>query len=204
LRLTSFFRLHSRFVSSLCLVLDPKANRLPRTRQYGDLLGSKQPIAKQVHLLNSYINGLPIDSQKPRDEICLDASLTSLGFLIGRPFVQRAFPGESKNYAEEIIHAIIDAFKTRLPGRTWLDAATRAKALEKVEAIRVKVRLPLFSPPSSKLTFLTLTDRLSHLPQYDRPDRHRALLRPEPPHREGGLLRERNEEPSRGGEEEVD
>ncbi|GAA5842860.1 hypothetical protein JCM11251_005829 [Rhodosporidiobolus azoricus] len=109
---------------------------------YGDLLGAKQPIRKQVDLFSNKINGIAPDSHKPRDELCLDAALESYGFLIGRPFVQRAFPGESKAYAENIIHAIIRAFKDRLPGRSWLDEETRKKAQEKVEAITVKIGYP--------------------------------------------------------------
>ncbi|GAA5902051.1 hypothetical protein JCM6882_000177 [Rhodosporidiobolus microsporus] len=109
---------------------------------YGDLLGAKQPIRKQVDLFSNHINGIAPDAHKPRDELCLDAALSSYGFLIGRPFVQRAFPGASKSYAEEVIHAIIGAFKDRLLGRTWLDEATREKAKEKVDAIIVKIGYP--------------------------------------------------------------
>ncbi|GAA5872434.1 hypothetical protein JCM8547_000924 [Rhodosporidiobolus lusitaniae] len=110
--------------------------------EYGDLLGLKQPIRKQVDLLSATLNGISPDERKPRDEICLDAALENFGFLLGRPYVQKAFPGQSKQYAEEIIYAIIDAFKTRLPGRTWLDEKTREKAKEKVEAIKVKIGYP--------------------------------------------------------------
>ncbi|GAA6040657.1 hypothetical protein JCM8097_008090 [Rhodosporidiobolus ruineniae] len=124
---------------------------LQASLEYGDLLGLKQPIRKQVDLLSSLINGIPADSRQPRSEICLDSALENFGFLIGRPFVQRAFPGESKNYAEAIIRSIIQAFKDRLPGRSWLDEETRKKALEKVEAIQVKIGYPT-SPNTSDAT----------------------------------------------------
>ncbi|BGP17139.1 hypothetical protein JCM10213_005237 [Rhodosporidiobolus nylandii] len=116
---------------------------------YGELLGPKQPLAKSVSRFSNHLSGVPAGESRPRPEICLDAALSSLGFLIGRPFVEEAFPGESKEYAEGIIWAIIGAFKERLPGRTWLDEETREKAREKVEAIKVKIGYPTSSPNTS-------------------------------------------------------
>ncbi|GAA6019798.1 hypothetical protein JCM10207_003699 [Rhodosporidiobolus poonsookiae] len=110
--------------------------------EFGELLGTKQPIRQQVDRLSNFLLGVAPDERKPRDEICLQSALDNYGFLVGRYYAQRAFPGESKAYAEEIIHAIIDAFGSRLPSRSWLDAETRKKAQEKVDAIQVKIGYP--------------------------------------------------------------
>ncbi|GAA5991957.1 hypothetical protein JCM11641_002023 [Rhodosporidiobolus odoratus] len=109
---------------------------------YGDLLSPKLPLAKQVNLLSNRLAGIPADDSKPRPQLCLDAALENYGFLLGRPFVQQAFGGESKDYAEDLIHAVIAAFKERLPGRDWLDEKTRRKAEEKVGKIKVKIGYP--------------------------------------------------------------
>jgi len=131
--------------------------------------------------------------------VCLDSLLESFGFSVGRYFVDKAFGGESKAYAEEVIHAVIAAFQDRLPGRTWLDDETRAKAREKVEAIRVKVRLLSLAPSSSRAKIdprilaraRTHPDRLPDVAQHDRPVGARALLRAQPARRRGRLFRQR-------------
>ncbi|GJN91329.1 hypothetical protein Rhopal_004350-T1 [Rhodotorula paludigena] len=106
------------------------------------LLGSKQPIQQRVSQLTNRLRGVAPDAHKPRDEVCLDALLSSFGYSVGRYFVEEAFAGDSKAYAEDVIRAIIQAFQDRLPGRTWLDDETRAKASEKVAAIRYKIGYP--------------------------------------------------------------
>ncbi|BGP08990.1 hypothetical protein JCM10049v2_004844 [Rhodotorula toruloides] len=106
------------------------------------LLGSKQPIRKSIDLLRNSLTGISPDSHPPRADTCLALLNENYGFLVGRYFVQKAFPGRSKEYAEEVIKAIIQAFRDRLPGRTWLDKETSKKAEEKVDAIQYKIGYP--------------------------------------------------------------
>ncbi|BGP32986.1 hypothetical protein JCM10296v2_004774 [Rhodotorula toruloides] len=106
------------------------------------LLGSKQPIRKSIDLLRNSLTGISPDSHPPRADTCLALLSENYGFLVGRYFVQKAFPGRSKEYAEEVIKAIIQAFRDRLPGRTWLDEETSKKAAEKVDAIQYKIGYP--------------------------------------------------------------
>ncbi|GAA5880490.1 hypothetical protein JCM16303_005402 [Sporobolomyces ruberrimus] len=112
----------------------------------GTLLGSKEPIRKELAASTNRLLGLPADAQQPRKEYCLDQINENYGFLVGRYFVQRAFPGQSKDYAEEVIQAVIQAFRDRLPGLTWLDDVTRKKAKEKVDAITHKIGYPTENP----------------------------------------------------------
>ncbi|GAA5935913.1 CCR4-NOT core ubiquitin-protein ligase subunit MOT2 [Sporobolomyces koalae] len=112
----------------------------------GSLLGSKEPIRREVEALSNRLVGLDPDAKKPRKNYCLDQVVENYGFLVGRYFVERAFPGESKKYAEEVIEAVIQAFRDRLPGLSWLDEATRDKAREKVDAISHKIGYPTENP----------------------------------------------------------
>ncbi|GAA5953284.1 hypothetical protein JCM3765_007462 [Sporobolomyces pararoseus] len=112
----------------------------------GSLLGSKEPIRKELDAFSNRLVGLPADAKKPRKEYCLDQISENYGFLVGRYFVERAFPGQSKEYAEEVIEAVIQAFRDRLPGLSWLDDATREKAREKVDAISHKIGYPTENP----------------------------------------------------------
>lgn len=114
---------------------------------FAELLGNKQPIRTAVERFNHGLMG--VNTAPPRSEVCLDLLDRSLGISVGRYFVQEAFPGESKSYAEEVIRGVIQAFQDRLPHRSWLDAETREKAKEKVEAIEYKIGYPL-SPDTTK------------------------------------------------------
>lgn len=115
-----------------------------------------------------------------------------------RYYVEKAFKGDSKEYAEDIIVATIQAFKDRLPELDWLDPETRKKAEEKADAITHKVRRNLSSfhvdcsvrsillTPSSSFIF---ADRLPHHPQHNRRFVSRTILLSQPPHHQNRLLR---------------
>jgi len=111
---------------------------------YGPLLGTKTVVRQQVDALANFLTGVPAGVRKPRSDTCLASLSSALGFSAGRFFVREAFPGESKDKAEEIIHAILGAFKDRLPELEWLDDATRSKAAEKADAFDVKVGYPKY------------------------------------------------------------
>ncbi|KWU42337.1 zincin [Rhodotorula sp. JG-1b] len=114
---------------------------------FASLLGAKQSIRRAEQKFGNSLTG--VDTLPPRTEVCLDLLDNSLGFSVGRYFVEEAFPGESKKYGEEVIRSIIQAFQDRLPGRSWLDQETRDKAKEKVQAIEYKIGYPL-SPDTTK------------------------------------------------------
>ncbi|GAA6062373.1 hypothetical protein JCM10212_004219 [Sporobolomyces blumeae] len=116
------------------------------SQNYGELLGPKEPIRKALTALSNGLIGVPADAERPRSDVCLDLLSENYGFLIGRYFVQQAFPGSSKEYAEEVIESLLEAYKTRLPDLGWLDDETRSRAREKVEAITHKIGYPSANP----------------------------------------------------------
>ncbi|SCV69812.1 BQ2448_1206 [Microbotryum intermedium] len=109
---------------------------------YGDLIGPKQIVRKEINWLSNYLGGIAEGTSSPRGDVCLASLLENYGFLIGRYYAQRAFAGESKEYAEDIIVATIQAFKDRLPELDWLDETTRKRAEEKADAIKHKIGYP--------------------------------------------------------------
>ncbi|KAM0789178.1 hypothetical protein ACM66B_000026 [Microbotryomycetes sp. NB124-2] len=114
-----------------------------RTAQaLGPMLGPKQTVRKEVDWLSNYLGGIAEGTKKPRRDICVQSMLDNFGFLIGRYYVQQAFAGDSKAYAEDIIVATIQAFKDRLPELSWLDDHTRKLAEEKASAITHKIGYP--------------------------------------------------------------
>ncbi|SCZ89621.1 BZ3500_MvSof-1268-A1-R1_Chr9g10493 [Microbotryum saponariae] len=109
---------------------------------YGDLVGPKQTVRKEINWLSNYLGGIAEGTSSPRGDICLASLLENYGFLIGRYYAQKAFAGDSKEYAEDIIVATIQAFKDRLPELDWLDETTRKRAEEKADAIKHKIGFP--------------------------------------------------------------
>ena len=80
--------------------------------------------------------------QQPRWRRCLSSTTAALGELVGKAYVAKAFPGESKTQAVEMIKGIETAFEAGLPQLAWMDDATRAGAVEKAKAISNKIGYP--------------------------------------------------------------
>ncbi|KAJ3011034.1 Endothelin-converting enzyme 1 [Thoreauomyces humboldtii] len=77
--------------------------------------------------------------EPPRWRTCVGITDALLGEMLGRWFVEVAFGGDSKGDATKIVHAIKEAFLTRLPTIGWLDDATRAQAMKKIDALVTKI-----------------------------------------------------------------
>lgn len=80
--------------------------------------------------------------QRPRWKVCVGRTDALLGELLGQLYVERAFPGESKAVALDMIGRIEAYFEESLPGLGWMDDTTREKALEKARAITNKIGYP--------------------------------------------------------------
>jgi putative endopeptidase len=89
--------------------------------------------------------GAKLNGQKalsPRWKRCVDTTDRALGEALGRLFVERAFAGDSKTIALEMIRQVEEAFADGLPRLQWMDDATRTRALEKMEAVVNKIGYP--------------------------------------------------------------
>lgn len=80
--------------------------------------------------------------QQPRWKRCIQATDGALGEILGKLYVERAFPGESKAVALEMIHRVEQAFIAGLPDQGWMDDATRTAAKQKAEMIANKIGYP--------------------------------------------------------------
>ncbi|KAL8292016.1 hypothetical protein RQP46_001482 [Phenoliferia psychrophenolica] len=108
----------------------------------GLLLGPKQTVRKEIEWLNNFLGGIAEGVRAPRGDVCLALLLENYGFLIGKYYVEKSFAGDSKDIAEGIIVATIQAFRDRLPELDWLDDKTRDAADEKAVAISHKIGYP--------------------------------------------------------------
>lgn len=80
--------------------------------------------------------------QRPRWKRCVERIDVSLGDLLGQAYVQKAFSGDSKPIALDMISRIEAAFVAGLPNLDWMDAETRARAAEKAGSITNKIGYP--------------------------------------------------------------
>ena len=79
---------------------------------------------------------------RPRWKRCVAAVDDALGELLGKAFVERAFAGDSRDMAREMIGNVEAAFDRNLDELDWMDEATKARAREKLHAIVNKVGYP--------------------------------------------------------------
>ena len=98
---------------------------------------------------NQVLNGM----NQPHDRWRRGVHLVdgALGEAVGRIYMARHFPGESKRVVEEMIGNLRGAFAERLRRIDWMDEATRREALAKLEAFDARVGGPDRSIDYSRL-----------------------------------------------------
>lgn len=83
-----------------------------------------------------------IEEQRPRDKRAVENLNVFLGEPLGKLYVERYFPESSKTEVERMIGYKQAALRERLSGLDWMDDATRAEAINKLENFEVNVAYP--------------------------------------------------------------
>jgi predicted metalloendopeptidase len=81
-------------------------------------------------------------AQHPRWKRVMFAADHGLGEALGKLYVQRAFPASSKAKVLAMVENLRAALKVRIEGLDWMSAPTKAKAQQKLAAMRVKIGYP--------------------------------------------------------------
>lgn len=81
-------------------------------------------------------------AQHPRWKRVMFAADHGLGEALGKLYVQRAFPASSKAKVLEMVENLRTALKARIGGLDWMSPPTKAKAQQKLAAMRVKIGYP--------------------------------------------------------------
>lgn len=79
---------------------------------------------------------------EPRWKRCLRATERALGESVGKLFVAKYFPGDSKAIALDLIRRVENSFAAGLPGLAWMDDGTRQRATGKLEKVANKIGYP--------------------------------------------------------------
>ncbi|MFT3696160.1 MAG: M13 family metallopeptidase [Kofleriaceae bacterium] len=85
---------------------------------------------------------LGIQELEPRWKRCARATDAALGDLLGQAFVRDKFAGQSKQAAEDQVHAIVAAMTANLEALPWMDPETKKRAAEKLQAMAYQIGYP--------------------------------------------------------------
>ena len=66
----------------------------------------------------------------------------TMGWAVGEAYTARYFPPSSKAAVQHLVQNLRAAFRVRLEGEAWMAPATKAEALKKLAAFRVKIGYP--------------------------------------------------------------
>lgn len=98
----------------------------------------------------------------PRWHRCVDRTVAALPEAVGPYYVERAFAGDSKRIALEMIVAVERAFEQGLGALEWMDEITRARARAKAAAITNKIGFPERWRDHSQIT-VTRTEHFTNV-----------------------------------------
>ena len=83
-----------------------------------------------------------VTERRPLEDRTLDQTSDMLGEAIGQLYVEEYFPPEAKQEIEALVDALIVSFRGRIESNPWMSEETKALAIEKLEAVVVKVGYP--------------------------------------------------------------
>jgi putative endopeptidase len=86
------------------------------------------------------LSGTPQDQERWKRAV--NATSGALGEAVGKMYVQRYFPPESKAQLQEMVTAIVAAFDRRLDALTWMSPKTKASAKAKLASLKVGIGYP--------------------------------------------------------------
>ena len=95
---------------------------------------------EDFHFNQTVLNGVP--QNKPRWKRVLSATDNALGEALGQLYIASAFPPQQKQAAQDLVQNLKDALRIRIGGLGWMGDATKASAIEKLDAMAVKVGYP--------------------------------------------------------------
>ncbi len=83
-----------------------------------------------------------IAEERPLWKRAVSTTDGQLGEALGRAYVAKYFPPDSKAKMVDLVHQLLAAMKTRLQNVTWMSDGTKQKALEKLDKFGIKIGYP--------------------------------------------------------------
>jgi putative endopeptidase len=86
------------------------------------------------------LNGTP--ELRPRWQRGVDFTNEALGEVVGKLYVERYFPAETKAKVQAMVDNLVKAFGTRIDSLSWMSPETKVKAKQKLGTLKVGVGYP--------------------------------------------------------------
>jgi putative endopeptidase len=77
-----------------------------------------------------------------RDKRAVDATSASLGFIVGKQYVDRYFPPSAKANAQRMVAGLIRVYERRIDALDWMAPSTKEQAKAKLRTLQVSVGYP--------------------------------------------------------------
>jgi putative endopeptidase len=97
-------------------------------------------VDERFNFYGKTLSGTP--ELRPRWQRGVDYTSAALGEVVGKLYVERHFPADTKAKVQAMVDDIVKAFGERIDALTWMSPETKAKAKEKVGTIKVGVGYP--------------------------------------------------------------
>jgi len=97
-------------------------------------------VKEDFHFYSTVLSG--VTEMKPRWKNVLAVTSGSMGEAMGQLYVEKYFPAQAKERMLKLVENLKVSMGERIQDLQWMEEATKTKALEKLNAINVKVGYP--------------------------------------------------------------
>lgn len=97
-------------------------------------------VDERFNFYGKALSGIP--EMRPRWQRGIDFTNLALNDAVGKMYVKRYFPAETKAKAQVMVGDLVKAFAKRIDSLTWMSPETRVKAKQKLDTLRVGVGYP--------------------------------------------------------------
>jgi putative endopeptidase len=101
---------------------------------------SKPFVEADFDFYQRFLNGAK--ELQPRWKRCVQLTDRSLGDAIGQKYVEKAFPGQSKERTRQLVSIIEKEMSADIDSLTWMSDATKQQALVKLKGVTNKIGYP--------------------------------------------------------------
>ena len=135
-----------RYMSSLqTLFTENKVDDWKAYMRWMLLRGASSQLSTTIETANWEFYGKTLTGalkQRPRHEKALQVVNGTVGEALGKLYVEKMFPAEAKAKAMKMIKNVMRAYEIRINNLTWMSAETKAKAVEKLNKLTIKIGYP--------------------------------------------------------------
>ena len=135
-----------RYMSSLQnLFTENKVDDWKAYMRWMLLRGASSQLSTTIETANWEFYGKTLTGalkQRPRHEKALQVVNGTVGEALGKLYVEKMFPAEAKAKAMKMIKNVMRAYEIRINNLTWMSAETKAKAVEKLNKLTIKIGYP--------------------------------------------------------------